>query len=101
MMQGDSYGIPVKILKADGGVIKPSDVSDVEISIGSIRKTYKSGDLSFAEDNWVFPITQQETYSLPSAYVPAQVRIKLPNGDVDGVSLGSIRVQESTSKVVL
>ena len=101
MMQGDSYGIRVEILKSDGSVITSSDVSDVEISIGSLRKTHKSGKLSFADGNWVFPITQKETLSLPSTYVSAQVRVAFPNGDVEGVSLGEIRVQESTSKAVL
>ena len=101
MMQGDSYGIQVEILKSDGSVVTTSDVSDVEIAIGSLKKTYASGEVSFADGKWVFPITQEETFKLPSTYVPAQVRVVFTNGDVEGVPLGEILVHESVSKVVL
>lgn len=101
MMQGDSYGIQVEILKSDGSVLTTSDVSDVEIAIGSLKKTYANGEVYFADDKWIMPVTQKETLSLPSAYVKAQLRVKFSNGDVEGVFLGEIRLQESMSKVVL
>lgn len=101
MMQGDSYGIKVEILKSDGTVLTPDDVSDVEIALGSLKKRYAKKELSFDEGAWVLPVTQNETLSLPSTYVKAQLRVKFPNGDVEGVFLGDIRLQESISKGVL
>lgn len=101
MMQGDSYGIQIDILKSDGTAVTTSDVSDVEISIGSLKKTYASGEVSYSDGKWIMPVTQEETFGLPSAYVPAQVRVVDKNGNVEGVSLGEILIKESISKVVL
>lgn len=101
MMQGDSYGIPIEITKEDGTVVTSSDVSDVEITIGSIKKSMKKGSVSFSDGMFVFPITQSETFSLIPSAVKAQVRVVWSNGDVEGVDLGEIRVKESMSKEVL
>lgn len=101
MMQGDSYGIPIEITKEDGTVVTSSDVSDVEITIGSIKKSMKKGSVSFSDGMFVFPITQSETFSLIPSAVKAQVRVVWANGDVEGVDLGEIRVKESMSKEVL
>ena len=103
MLQGDSYGLPIEILRSDNTVVTAADVSDVEITIGFLTKTYKSGKVTYNEDTekWVFPLTQQETFKLPAVRVKAQLRIKWPNGAVEGVDLDGINVHESISKEVL
>ena len=101
MMQGDSCSVAIEILNADGSAVTASDVTDVEVMIGSIRKTYSNKDVSFYGGKWVFPLTQKETLNLPPTYVDAQVRVAFVGGDVEGVSLGEIKVHESNSKAVL
>lgn len=103
MMQGDAYGLLIEILDAEGGIVSPAVVSNVEITVGPIKKTYASGEVSFntAEGKWVFPLTQEESFRFPAARVKAQVRVVWQNGDVEGASLGCIVVGESTSREVL
>lgn len=103
MMQGDSYSLEVDIRNGDKKVVTPDDVSDVEICVGSLRKTYKSEEVTFDEDvqKWKFPLTQEETFKMLPAKVKAQVRVLWTSGEIEGADLGEIRVKESISKEVL
>ena len=103
MMQGDSYGISIEILKSDGAAVAPADVLDVEITIGLLQKTFSYGEVRYddASGAWIFPVTQEETFKLPSVRAKAQVRVLWKSGDVEGVALDSIDVRESISKEVL
>lgn len=103
IMQGDSYGLKIEILKADGTAVTTADVSDVEITIGLMSKTYSSGKVTFSEDynKWIYPLTQAETFKFPAAIVKGQVRVVWADGSVEGAPLGEIRVHESISKEVL
>lgn len=101
MMQGDSYGLMIEIINMDGTPLTLEDVSDVEISVGLLRKTFADGEVVYADGYWVFPLSQEETFKLPSGKVKAQARVVWANGGVKGCSLGDIRVKESLSKVVL
>ena len=101
MMQGDSYGLRIKILKADKTAVTTDDVADVEITVGSVRKTYANNEVTFDNGEWVFPLTQEETFKFPATNVKAQVRVMWSDGGVEGASLGKIRVHESISREVL
>lgn len=101
MMQGDGYGLPIEIRRADGTVVTEQEVADVEVTLGSVRKTYRQGEVTFDHGQWFFPVTQQETFSLPAERLRCQVRILWPDGSVEGVSLGEILVTESLSREVL
>lgn len=103
MMQGDSYSLSIEILKADGTQVTAADVSDVEITIGHLRKTYAEGTVSYhsASGIWLFPLSQEETFRYLPSKVKGQVRVVWNNGDVEGISLGDINVQESISREVL
>ena len=101
MMQGDSYGIPIELLDEDGTAITNEDVLNVEVVIGTIKKTYASGDILFTDGQWVVTLSQEDTFGLPSTAVSAQVRLAFRDGSVKGASLGKVHVLESMSKVVL
>ena len=103
MMQGDAYNLKIEILNEDQDVVTPEAVSDVEITIGSLRKTYASEEVTYDEglERWLFPLTQEETFRFTPARVKAQVRVVWNNGNVEGVSLGTVNVLESISKEVL
>jgi hypothetical protein len=101
MMQGDSYGLSIEILNSGGEAVTSADVSDVEISIGSLKKTYTSGDVFFVDGMWVFPLTQEETFQMLPAKVKVQLRVKWLSGDVEGCDLGYQNIRESISKEVL
>ena len=101
MMQGDSFGLKIEVLKESDEAVTLSEVSDVEITVGFLRKTYANGEVLYSDGIWVFPITQEESFKLPATRVKAQVRVVWKDGSDEGASRGEIRVQESISKVVL
>ena len=107
MMQGDSYGLTIDVLNADDEAVTPDDVSDVEVTIGNLRKTYASGDHDYEVwTRWgvspeLFCAGKEETFKFPAARVKAQVRVVWANGDVEGTVLDPINVRESMSKEVL
>jgi len=78
MMQGDSYVLSLEILDVDDNVVVASDVKDIEIMVGQIRKTYASGEVTFNEEfrEWEVPLSQEETFKiLPTANLRGQARI--------------------------
>lgn len=101
MMQGDSYYLPISILKQDKTPVTPDDVSNVEVCIGKLIKDKVSGGISYSDGYWMFPLTQEETFKMTPFRVKAQVRVMWKSGDVEGVYLGEICVRESISKEVL
>lgn len=102
MMQGDQYIIPFELKSADGEKITADIVKEVEVFVGCIRKTLTDGGVSYDRDGGVFNIhiTQKETFLL-SGDVEIQARCLFASGDVVGVSLGTVVLEKSASKVVL
>lgn len=104
MMQGDSRGLRVNVLNEEKVPITPDDVINVEIMVGSIRKTYEEGGVRYdeAKKQWILLLTQQETFQFPAgSRMKAQVRVVWLDGTVEGKKLGHINVDESISKEVL
>lgn len=102
MMQGDSYGLPIEILKGNA-VATPEDVSNVEFMLGHVRKTYADSEIVFSADTgeWVVHLTQNDTFMLRTVRTRAQLRVKWKSGGVEGFDFGYINVIESLSKEVL
>lgn len=103
MMQGDSKSLVIQIKKGDGTPVTASDVADVEVTVGTIKKRLSQGAVAFEEDSgkWYVPLTQEETFKFPASHVAAQVRVVWPGGAVQGVSLGHVNVLNSLSREVL
>ena len=103
MMQGDSYSLDIEILTTDGNVVTDADVSNVEITIGHLRKNCTNGAVRYDPSTgaWKFPMTQEETFQYLPSSVRGQVRLVWKNGEVEGITLDGIRVKESISKEVL
>jgi len=102
MMQGDQYRIPIELKDADGNFITQDTIKDLEVFVGKIRKTLSNGDLTFDSGENVFYIylTQKETFML-SGNVEVQARVLFLSNDVAGITLGTINVEKSASRVVL
>ena len=101
MMQGDEYYIPLSI-EVEDTIVSPNTFDDLEFSFGKIRKTLKDGQIEYSEETGDFNIylTQEETFTLKKSE-KMQIRCKFKNGEVVGVDIGSYKVIQSTSKVVL
>ena len=103
MMQGDGYGLPFEIWKDEETPVVPGDLEDLQITLGHLTRTWARGELEYDREKnlWIFPLTQQESFSLPSGCVPCQLRLRWVGGSVEGVSLGHIHVEESITREVL
>ena len=101
MMQGDSCNLGIRIRNNAGNPVTPEDVKDVEITIGSISKTYLNNELLYADGLWLFPLSQPDTFSMRPSAVKAQVRVVWRNGVTEGKPLYGVRIEESISKEVL
>lgn len=101
MMQGDSYDLGIVLKNNAGQPVTPDDVQDVEITIGTLSKRYKEGKLIYSNGTWLFPLSQDESFSLRPGPKEAQVRVKWANGFVEGRPILGVRIQESMSKEAL
>lgn len=103
MMQGDSYSLSIEILNVDGTPVTDADVTNVEITIGQLRKTCAEGAVVYnsADCVWKFPLSQEETFRYLPSKVKGQVRVVWKNGEVEGIPLDNIHVHESISREVL
>ena len=98
MVQGDAYSIEVEITN-EGQTLSPPAVSLVEIALLNLVKTYP-GDVTFSDGKFHFPLTQTETFGLPTV-CPMQVRVKFPSGDVIGSEMQQIDVKRALSRAVI
>lgn len=101
MMQGDSYQLAFLVQNNAGAPVTPDDVQDIEITIGHLRKTYRSAQLSYADGRWLFPLTQEETFGYWPKAVKSQIRILWNDGIVEGKPIRGVRINESISKEAL
>ena len=100
MMQGDAYGIEIEITTELGALVTYDDVKDIEITVGRMTKNIQSG-VRYADGLWVYPLTQDESFRLLPGNVRIQIRVVWATGDVEGVVLDDVPLDESVSKEVL
>lgn len=101
MFQGDSYSLGIRVLNNAGNPVTPTDIRDLEITIGGLTKSYRGAQLSYHDGLWLFPVSQRETLSVYPGPLRAQVRVAWANGVIEGKSLHGMRMDESISKEVL
>jgi len=101
IMQGDAYEIALTLNDEENHAIVDTDVADVEITLGGIRKTYADGDVLYDDGKWLFPVTQEETMKCLPSISGLQVRVKYALGDVVGATIGNVYVTASASNEVL
>ena len=101
MMQGDAYKLGFRITNNAGNPITPADITDLEITIGSLSKTYRKNQLLYESGLWMFPFTQDDTFSYVPAAAKSQVRVLWANGVIEGKDIHGVRINESISKEVL
>lgn len=101
MMQGDACYLGIRIENNAGSPVTPADIREVEITLGSYRRSWRQSELSYSDGLWFFPLNQEDTFRCWPGPVPAQVRVVWANGTVEGVPLYGISLSESISKEVL
>jgi hypothetical protein len=101
MMQGDQYTLPIQIETSEG-IADAATFADLEIFLGSVRKTLSGGDVSYSKEAKSFNVyfTQKDTFKL-NGMEELQIRCKFGSGDIIGIKAGSYNVEDSLSRVVL
>lgn len=105
IMQGDQYAL-LFAGTSGGEPLDMSRIDRIEFSIGqSLRKCWPDEVTQDEDGNFLFPLTQEETFRLRSnAFQSVQIRVKFKGeGEptVVGTNVGEINVTSSISKVVL
>lgn len=97
ILQGSSYRLPIRITDSEGRIISASMVEDASFVFGELRKGLE--DVSFAGENWIVPLTQEETFALDGV-VEWQARFRLVDGEVVGTIPKSEYIYNSIDKAV-
>ena len=103
IMQGDQYAI-VFTGSQDGKPLDMATIDEIEFTVDRLRKTYPGDVTQDADGNFLFPLTQEETFAIQRSSQHVQIRVKFKGGatpTVIGVDVGDISVTDSISKVVL
>ena len=101
IMQGDACEVPF-VVKADRTAGTPDMADAVELTIGTLSRLYP-GEITYDKkrQQWLCPLTQEQTFAFPAGEMETQVRVRLMDGSVFGGKGRSIRVLESQSKGVI
>lgn len=101
MMTGDAYVLPIEI-SFESGKATVEDFLEIEVTVGSVRKTLSSGDVTYDEETGEFNVrfTQEDTFKLKGNR-DVDVRLVLVNEDVIGIRAGTLEHIESQSKQVI
>lgn len=99
--QGDAFNIPIT-LNMDNIALSPEVLSELEITLSTITKKLSKNSILF-DGEFIFPLTQQETFRLAPGKYYMQARIKLTESEeVFGLQLEpEIIVLSSVSKEVI
>ena len=98
IMEGDQYGICIAIYDDNETLITEDLVADVEICLGKYIKYYSTGEITFSDGSWVFPLSQEESFGFVTSSVDCQIRVKFIGGDVIGETFERIEIKRSRSR---
>ena len=99
-MQGDSYLIPI-VVRQNDVVIEPQMVELLVLKIGGIAKFYPNGGLTYAEGQWYFSLSQEQSLKLPDRPVETGGRVKLHHQEVVGFRGADINVRKAIVEGVI
>lgn len=85
IMQGDAYPIDFELLGPDGETLTDEDVEIVELMIGTVLKKYPT-DVTYdaVTHQFVFKLSQQDSFSLAAGTHAVQARVKRVGDTVEG-----------------
>lgn len=88
-------------MTADGAPVTGDEVEAMEVILGGISKLYPD-ELSFADGEFQFPLTQEESFAMAEDRYDLLIRPKFRDGTVTGVlKAGEIEVVATDTRRVL
>ena len=103
IMQGDAYPIDFELIGPDGEPLTDEDVEIVELMIGSVIKKYpETVQYDPGGRQFVFDLTQEDSFSLCEGTHGVQARVKRVGNTVEGWhECGKVVVSASGSQEIL
>lgn len=98
IMQGDAYPIPVYV-KIDGSIATPDNIDGLRVKIGDFTDSYPKGGITAENGVWLFPMTQEQSYSLKVGVNPVQAQVMVGEYVV-GTAVTTVNVGKSILKGV-
>ena len=99
-MQGDAYLIPI-VVRQGNVLVEPQMVALMVLKIGGIAKFYPGGGLTYAEGQWYFSLSQEQSLKLPDRPVETGGRMKLPHQEVVGFRGPDVNVRKAIVEGVI
>lgn len=94
IVQGDAYVLPFVI--TSGNVLITDQIATaVRIKIGKYSAIWPGGKISYSNQKWFFPLTQEQTMELFSGQNEYQVQVQFQNGETVGTKPQNIFIQKS------
>lgn len=88
-------------MTADGEPVTDADIEAMEVILGGISKLYPD-ELGYANGEFQFPLTQEESFAMAEDRYDLLVRVKLKNDSVVGtLKAGEIEIVETETRRVL
>lgn len=101
ILQGNTYGLAIRLRGANGAVIVADDVEAVQFTVGDLQKYYgRGGSVEFDEGRQVFvvPLSEEETFAMSGA-IEWQARVAFLDGTIDGTLPRCEDVRASLTRV--
>jgi hypothetical protein len=102
IMQGDACRIPFCV-KQDGRTLVPEMITDLEVTVGRLRKTYREGNVTWDGAAWYVYLSQEETMAMSGVdHIRIRVRyLDQPWVSVQGKEAALLYVEEHPTGEVL
>lgn len=94
IVQGDAYVLPF-VITSGNVLITDQLATAVRIKIGKYSAIWPGGKISYSNQKWFFPLTQEQTMELFSGQNEYQVQVQFQNGETVGTKPQNIFIQKS------
>ena len=100
ILQGDALSVPISI-KLNGKSLTDADIQALKVTMGGIEKRYP-GEITYADAQFLFPLTQEETLAMTPGVNEAIIRPKFSAESLRGARINTaFSVIASPDKEVL
>ena len=94
IVQGDAYVLPI-VITAGNVLITDQIATAVRIKVGKYSAIWPGGKISYSNQKWLFPLTQEQTQDFSSGKEEYQVQVQFQNGETVGTKPQNIFIQKS------
>lgn len=91
--QGDKYAIPITLLMCDE-TITDNMIQGFRIKLGQYEDEWPLGGVTYHDEQWWVPLTQEQTLAMERGGTPYQIQIKM-DGDIISSDVGRLDVKNS------